>query len=196
MAATDLLTSAEAEAAINLPTAPSATVAAKLTMWVSGLSQALDEYSGDIVQRSNTETIDGTDGGLRPLRWPVASITSVTEYVGGSGTPLTAEAVDSAGDYRLKDGRVFRRSGWTNMRWYGQVVLVYVSGRFVNTAAVEARYKTAAEMALQRMWNQYAAAWARGGDPYSVEGDGFSYFRIIEPVAKELGLPKKPLVGW
>jgi hypothetical protein len=73
----------------------------------------------------------------------------------------------------------------------GYRVVEYVSGRYADTASVDAVYKLAASMALQRLWTQYAGAWARGGDVFAVEGAGFSYFKAISPVVNELGLPRR-----
>jgi hypothetical protein len=72
----------------------------------------------------------------------------------------------------------------------GERVIVYESGRYPTTTTVDASYKLAAEMALQRLWSQYAGAWARGGDQFAVEGEGFVYFKAISPVVNELGLPR------
>lgn len=164
----------------------------RLGRWITGVSMALDKWSGDVVIRTRTEDIDASSGGLPLEGWPIASITSVTEYVSGTGTLLTAEAINTDGGYRLKDGLLYRRSGWIDTYWSGQARVVYTSGRFEDTASVDADYKLAAEMALQRLWSQYAPGWARGGDAFAAEGAGFSYFRVIDPVATELGLERRP----
>lgn len=160
------------------------TVAAAIT----AISRRLDALVGPIVVRTITDEIHYPSGNS-PI-WldhqPVSSITSLIEYSSGTGTALTAEDYDTSGTYLLRDGMIVRRSGFYTTSWYGSAVKVtYVAGRYATTAAVDARFKTAAAAILRRWWAREAPAWARGGDPFAQEGGGIGFFQVVMPVVQE-----------
>lgn len=194
--AVDLLTLEEAKLWVNL-SLDRVGNEDRLEQWVTGVSMAFDEYAGPVVAREVTETHHVDRAGSLNLReTPVYSITTVTEYQSGSGTVLTAEDHDTEGTYVLDGYTLYRRSGWTPTTFLGQVRVTYQAGRYASTATVSAQFKTAAGMVLQRLWSQYAPAWARGGPTGDDGTDGF-YFRAVAPVASELGIQKRirPLVA-
>lgn len=184
MATLDLLTIDEAKAAVNLPdNAPQQE--AQLALWTTAISQRIDDLCGPVVIRSVTETIDA-DGGLLFLsHYPVSAITTVTEYQSGTGTAITAEALATAGGYRLRDGILERRSSWSSTSWNGQVVVVYQAGRYANTATVDAKFKAAAGSILRRLWAREAGAWARGGAAFAGEDVGVGFFKAFDFVIQE-----------
>lgn len=192
MATTDVLTLPEAKSAVNLPdNAP--LQEERLSLWVSGISDALDEWAGPIVARTVTNETHHVHGARSLIlkQTPVLSLTTVTEWQQGTSTVLTAEDHDTSGTYLLDGVTLFRRESWGGSTFSGIVTVTYQAGRYATTDAVGARYKQVASMALARLWAQYAGAWARGGSTFAGEDEGFVYFRAIEPAAKELGIKKR-----
>lgn len=184
MATTDVLTLDEALAAISM-TGSGATHGEQVQVFVSAVSDLLDDICGPIVQREVTETLVPRGGLLFPTYTPVAEITTLTEYRSGVGTELDAEAVDTAGDYLLRDDMLARRSSFSTINWYGDVVLEYVAGRYATTDDVGARFKLAAQEILAREWPQYASAWSRGGDVFGAPEGGLGYFKSVQPVVDQ-----------
>lgn len=161
MATNDVLSSAEALAAVNL----TADSTGRLVILTSAVSQQLDELCGPVVQRTVTaETHDGGSTFIALDERPVASVTTVTEYAGTTSTTLTAESNTSktGNDYFLDTGGVIRRrSGGGDSRFptgRGNVAVTYVAGRAANTAAVDAKFKQAAAMMLRNLWVSEAAS--------------------------------------
>ena len=169
MAATDILTTAEAGAALNMSASEQTANATELAQVVSAASAFVDSVYGPVVARSVTKTVLSPSGRVwlnRPL-----SITSVTEYVSGTGTVLTAEDADTAGTYRLDSstGSLLRRASWSDTYWSGhEIVVVYSSGRYANTAAVDPKFKEAAVAAVVHFW-QHRGSQSGFGTP---GGDG------------------------
>lgn len=192
MAATDVITLDDALEAISM-TGSGAQHGAVLQTFVSAVSELLDDICGPIVQRSVTETLDPTYGPLVPTQQPVASITSLTEYVSGTGTVLTAETTTVSGGYLLRDGMIARRSGFYTTHWNGPVTIVYVAGRYADTASVESKFKLAAMEIIAREWPQYASAWSRGGDVFGAPEGGLGFFRSVTPVVEQwLAYERRP----
>lgn len=141
---------------------------------ISAVSQRMDELCGPIVQRTITEIVevDRPMTSIRLATGPVSSITSVTVYVTGDDTTLTAETLTTAGGYlpefenRIRpDGTSQLLSGVLRRRlafgdswwdWPSRVRVVYVAGRYANTAAaVDSRFEQAALIAIASMWRTY-----------------------------------------
>lgn len=135
---------------------------------VTAVSQQLDDLCGPIVIREIEDEVVYPENPYAPLalsHHPVVAVTSLTEYVNGTGTVLTAEDFDTAGDYLIDRGNVARRSGFHSLAWNGPVKVTYTAGRFDSTEDVDAKFKRAAEEILIGAQQKYGAAWARGGDP-------------------------------
>ena len=173
----DILTLTEAKAALNIPSSDTSNDT-ELAQVITAASRFVDSVYGPVVQRTVTKAFSAPYGTLwldRP-----AAITSVTEYVSGTGTVLTAEDFDTAGTYRvdLTTGRLARRSSWADYPWVGhEVVVVYTSGRAANTAAVDETFKEAAVVALIHLWQHRGAqsgAASFGGDGAPFGGVPFS----------------------
>ena len=133
--------------------------------WVTAISRRGDTLYGPVVRREVTETVTPVGQIVLLSSWPVDSVTSVTEYISGTGTVLTAESTTVAGDYLLDAdiGKLTRRSSWTSESWGGRATVVYQAGRYATTAAVSEEFKQAARGVLVGMVAKYAGNWARGG---------------------------------
>lgn len=195
MAATDILTPAEGEAAINA-SGGVGDHTAELARRISAVSQAIDAYCGPVVARTVTE-IHRDPGATIFLAEPALSITSVTEFDGTSSSVLTNESVfgtvGGASGFVLSadGGRIERRSGGVAYRFTtGDVQVIYQAGRFADTESVSARFKEAASDILRRVWKREGSAWAYSPDFFAntdegaaVTGSGF--FRAVEPMIAE-----------
>lgn len=161
----DLVTLAEAKNAINL-TAASQDV--ELAAYVTAVSRRLDDLCGPIVVRTVTEQHAGGGSTLFLRQAPVSptaatTVTTVTEYSGGTPQVLTAESLTVNGAYGYQfDARlgvITRRAGWATTTFGTQtVVVVYQAGRYATTATVDAKFKQAAAMMLAHLWRREQGA--------------------------------------
>lgn len=166
MATLDVLTLSEAKAALNLT--GTTQYDEELPAWITGVSLALDSKVGPIVKRTITDEVhDGSDGHIYTNLYPVVSITSVKEYNNVTETVLTAETnvTKPASGYfaeryqnnpSLYSGLIRRSASGIAERYplgSGNVVVTYVAGRFDDTVSVDERFKTAARLMLQNLWN-------------------------------------------
>lgn len=163
MAATDLITLTEAKQEIG---AVGVEVDDLLLAWyVSAISEMIDAKCGPVVRRTYTAEVYDTPGTetLRLRHYPVASITSITEYtVEGVATVLTADtpAAKHTNGYWFSSApkwarEVQRRSSGYAYTFppYGQVEVTYVAGRVANTAAVPYIFRHAARLCLSTHWS-------------------------------------------
>lgn len=185
MADTDLLTLDEAIQAVS-GTGSFAQHGEDLSLMVSAVSEAIDRWVGPVVIRTITDEIHDAPAGRIELKYrPVVSVSSVTEYLSGTGTVLTAESVSASGGYLVRDHFLARRSGFYTTGWNGVIKVTYTAGRFSSTSTVEARFKMAAKAVLTGAWAKYSAAWARGGDPFGdPTGGGSGFFDEFTPVVR------------
>lgn len=137
----------------------------RLQWIVTAVSLKLDELVGPIIRRNVTERHDGGKQYVRLRRWPVTSVTSVTEYLTGTANVLTAETLTAAGtflaerspdDSTLYTGVVWRRSGFNNS-WFPpgkqNVVVVSSVGRFDTMSDAQGSdYAQAARIAVKANW--------------------------------------------
>lgn len=158
----DIITLAEGRAAVNLH-ASDTSQDTEVAAYITGVSRRLDQAVGPIVVRTITAEAHDTAGSTIQLyRYPVSSVTSVTEYVETTGTLMTAEAVGvatTANNYALdtRYGVITRRSGGSDASWSSgrsRVVVTYVAGRYANTAAVDPLFKTAASIMVAHLWRR------------------------------------------
>lgn len=158
----DLITLAEAHSAINL-SAANTTQDDELAQYVTAVSRRIDDLCGPVVIRSVTETYGGGVGSIVLRAVPVAAVTSVTEYSAGAPTTLTAESLTAQGStnyaFDTRTGVISRRSGWADSTFAAQnVVVVFDAGRYVSTAAVDAKFKQAAAIMLAHLWRREQGA--------------------------------------
>jgi hypothetical protein len=174
----DLLTLTEAKSAVNTTTTAGSQYDAELRALIAAVSQRLDEMLGPVVQRTVTETHDGGQSWITPASTPVFSVTSLTEYSNTTAQVLAAETntTKTAYDYLLdSDGRhgvwIRRRSTNSDACFpvgRRNVSLVYVAGRYANTATVGSRFKEAAAITLAHLWRseQGFAGFTSGPDEF------------------------------
>lgn len=163
----DVITLAEAKAALNPRTTAKDS---QIEFAVTAASRLLDDLCGAVVARAVTERHDSVYSDLW-LDHPVLSITSVTEYVSGTGTVLTAEDLTVDGGYLLDGSRITRRSGFANTTWGGTAVIVYQAGRYADTASVDRRFKWVAQEIVAANFKRQQGA---GTQTYGEDIDVFS----------------------
>lgn len=206
MATLDVISLDEAKQAIN----GTGTTAddTELSLWISAVSQRLDELVGPVVVR--TITGEAHDGGLYAVHLahaPITSITSVTEYDNGTERVLTAETTTTrptagyvADRYEpnpaLLSRLLRRRSNGADTKFApgrGNVVASYTAGRFADTASVEKRYKLAANLMLINLWRSQQASTGAVGE-YDVPASNFPTFAVPRAVremfSRELQEPR------
>lgn len=182
----DVLTLTEGKTAANITTTDHDT---ELAQQITAISRLLDAEVGCVVQRAVADELH--DGGSRRVTtrlWPVASFTSVTEDIHGTPTLLTAyvaEPFDRAP--ALFSGRLERDdSKFPTGRW--NVEVSYVAGRYANTAAVDARFKSCAAAVLRRLWKRESGTWGQSSEFF--EGldnqTGIGFFRVAKPIIDEM----------
>lgn len=160
----DLLTLSEAKRALNIE-ATDDDHDAELASFITAVSQAIDDRCGYVVKRTITATYSPDEymnGSLILTEAPASptadnSITTVTEYSSGTAQVLAAETVTTSTSYDYsfnpRTGIVSRRSTWAATNFAGQnVVVVYVAGRYDDTASVAPKFKQAAAMMLKHLW--------------------------------------------
>jgi len=195
MAATlDVLTLAEAKAAVKLTESNASDT--EIARWTTAVSLRLDELVGPVVRRTVTDELDGGDACVYLTTYPVASVTSVTEYdYTGVPTVLTQETntVKPTAGYRLRrysanstlfGNEVVRRdSGWVTQFVEGDsnVVVAYAAGRFVDTASVDDRFKQAAALMLKNVWRSEIVA-TQGIGEYDAPQSNFPMYVISKAV--------------
>lgn len=162
----DIITLAEGRAAVNLH-ASDTSQDTEVAAYITAVSRRLDQVVGPVVVRTITaETHDTSGRFVRLHHSPVSSVTTVTEYVGTTGTVLTAEAVGvatTANNYALdaRYGIITRRSGGTDAHFSlgrSRLVVTYVAGRYATTAAVDPLFKSAASIFVAHLWRREQAS--------------------------------------
>lgn len=160
----DVVSLAEAKAHLNI-TEDDADP--ELAVFVTAASQVIEDYVGPVVHRPVTDRLDGGRPVVLLTARPVAAVVSVTD--GGSVLPPDAYTVGTAA------GVVIRRCGPGAVAAVFTpgpltVEVAYVAGRAATTASVLARYKAAALMIVQHLWETQrpaaAGPFTQGGDDY------------------------------
>lgn len=200
VATTDLLTMPEARRAVNLPDPESGnSMDIELQLFVSGISDRIDELCGPVVQRTISSELH--DGGVAKIllnkQW-VSSVTTATEYVSTTGTTLTAESnsskpssaylLESVGPYswlrrRSSGGDTLYASG------RGNIDVTYVAGRVASTAAVTEQFKLAASAVLRRLWKREGSSWSQQPSFFPDTENPtptLQFYRAVDPMVKEL----------
>lgn len=194
MATTDLLTLAEAKVYVGVADLDTS-YDSDLQRAVTAVSEAMDEPTafGPAVTRTVADEVLVTSNSsgvrlssARTRLFPVTSFASVVEYVSGTPTVLTRQTISSLpedGYYAwpypggLFSGLLGRRSGGECFTWNGDALVTYVAGRFANTTAVPARWKEAAGLILQQIWQTREPSADNLGD-YDVPRSSFPRFDI------------------
>lgn len=192
----DLLTLPEGYAAISDVTSAAAGTGSndgRLAAMITAISRRVDDLCGPVVRRTITgEEQPGGDPTIQLRYYPVASVTTITEYNGTSPTVLAAENFPSGVtqyDYKIldegKSGLISRRAQGYGYVFAGdRVIVTYSAGRATSTETVDPKFKEAASAILKRLWKREAGSWASGGDPFSGDQQ-FTFFRAITPMVEE-----------
>lgn len=132
-----------------------------LSAYITSVSRMLDKACGPVVKRTITaETHDGGRSSIILDLFPVASVTSVTEYQGTTAVALTEEEAATApgsGFILGSAGVLYRRSGKADARFMAgrsNVAVTYVAGRYDDTLSVDDRFKRAALVTLRNLWSK------------------------------------------
>jgi hypothetical protein len=187
MADTDVISLDDAMAVISM-TGSGADHGLQVELFVSAVSDLLDDLCGPIVEREIADEIH--DVRLYDpliLRYqPVVSVGTVTEYAQGVATALLAEDNITSGTFLLRDGMIHRRDTFGPSTWLGSIVYVtYTAGRYASTEDVGARFKLAACEIVAREWPQYASAWSRGAGVFDAPEGSLGYFKSVRPVVEQ-----------
>ena len=165
-------------------------------IWVPAISRRIDELCGPVVIRTVTdERHDGGSGVVWLRRSPASSITTVTEYLDGTATVLSAEEDTTM----PSDGYLLETLGVTSFLYRriagrdasfptgrNNVKVTYEAGRYADTASVDAKFKMTAAAILRRLWSREAGAWAAGGDPFAEAGQGqVRFHKTVDPMVRE-----------
>lgn len=202
MALLDWITVTEAKLALNIQ-ASDTSQDTEVGSYVTAVSLRLDDLAGPVVQRSVTERHHGGRAWFYPNKTPLLSVTSVTEHTRGVPLALTVETLTTlpADGYLLDQGEVHdtvvrrRKSGADASFPAGErnVVLVYVAGRYADTASVDAKFKQAAAKMLTMLWraDQGAGTVTFGAEePVPLGGLGFSVpAAVLDLLRSELRAP-------
>ena len=201
----DILTLDEAKRALNIPLADTS-FDTEVASYVTAVSQRIDDLCGPVVQRTITgEAHDGGRSFIFPVHTPVASVTSIAQYLSGTATTLTAETVSTSTstNYLLTDASthaslIRRRSSWSDSVFTdgrANVVITYVAGRFANTAAVSPKFKQGAAKMLSVMWKgDQGAGTVTFGAPVGDDDLGIIGFAIPRAVLELLAEEIRPKV--
>lgn len=173
MATLDILSAAEAYAAVNVPgTAPAATLA-RIAAMSTGIAGQVDKLCGPVVRRAVTETHSGGGPTLVLRRPPVDSITTVTETTGTTPATLTTDdfLLEASGVHAV----LHRRASGYGRDWVTglfNISVAYSAGRYAATANVEEYWKNGVRSILAQQWQREASQWSRNpaGDEFIPEG--------------------------
>lgn len=194
MATTDLLTLAEARAAVNVTGTEFDT---DLALFVAGVSERIDALCGPVVARGVTgERHDGGAAWVRPRLVPVLDVTAVSEYTGTAALVLVEETLGTApasaflfeASPKFAPSVIRREGGLDSLfpgGYRGNVVIGYTAGRYTDTASVGSKFKVAAAAVLRRLWRREQTAWAQGRDYLSEDAKPSGFFRAVDPMVRE-----------
>lgn len=178
MAATDILSLAEARD--YLAGLRGTAQDDKVANLVRTVSRRIDAACGAMVERAVTELHDGGRSRIRFRAGPAASITSASELIAGVATTVAST------EYRLvlDNWELMRLVGAYTASWSWRAVtsadvdqavtVVFVAGRFVDTASVDQDVKSAAGIYLQHLWRP-----AEGGGSQTYGGGGVAESSVV-----------------
>lgn len=162
MAATDIVSLADAKAHLNITDSSSDS---ELAGFISAATGPVEQYVGAVINRTVTETFDGGRPNVLLSHLPVASITSVVD----GGATLTADDYEVATD----SGVLYRVAGSGLSAFTAgvrSVVAVYVAGQAAAIAAVPGHIRMAALIIIQHLWETQRpaaqGAFSQGSDDY------------------------------
>lgn len=191
----DLLSLDDGKAAINMDSS-NVEHNDELARHITAISRIIDDACGPVVIRTITNEVHhiGPDALAVYLdQQPVQSVTTVSEFTGGTTTVLSAVAFGAVTSGYYAGGRtgvLSRRRSGEPYAWPagGAVQVTYVAGRYADTASVDPRFADAAAAILRRLWKREAGAWAQSSTFFE-DGDsqlGSGFFRVARPIIEEM----------
>jgi hypothetical protein len=136
----------------------------KLVDFIDAASNVAQFYCGDLLPQTYTEVHDGGDSAIYVRHTPLASVTSLTEYIGSITYTLTNQPLGqsvSAWGYTIDDaeaGRIVRRTAsglvWRFVPGVGNVTVTYTSG----VATIPAQVLMGVEFIVRHLWDTQRGA--------------------------------------
>lgn len=160
MAATDIITLFEAKRYLSMDQSDT-TKDGELSTYITGISKALDSFSGPVVKRTIADELhDGGAPFIMLREYPVDSVVTVTDYRDTTATVLTAATLGATSlldEYMFNpnNGLLYRRRNgydWEFSLGRANVKVTYVAGRYANTVSVAEEFKLAACLSLAEAW--------------------------------------------
>jgi hypothetical protein len=156
-----LITLAAAKAFLRLKTN---TDDDKLTDFINAASNVAQFYCGDLLPQTYTETHDGGDQAIYVRHTPIASVTSLSEYIGSITYTLTNQPLGHSADawgYTIDDpqaGRIVRRTAsglaWRFVPGVGNVTVTYTTG----VGTIPAQVMLGVEFIVRHLWQTQRGA--------------------------------------
>lgn len=169
MAATDLLTLAEARAILGIGTGDTSKDDL-LTRAVEACTTAIVDRCGPVVSSGTVvEEYDGGGSWVYLRHRPIRSVTQVVEYDSTTASTLTAESnsVKPDNGYILQDnGKLIRRAGGADYPFpvgRQNIVVTYTPGR-CDAGTIPAVFQQAAGIVLESWWAQFERQSATYGE--------------------------------
>ncbi len=191
----DLISLADAKAAVGVGQNDDAKNA-RLAALITSVSERLEQNCGPVIY--GTHTLEQHDGGCPHIYTdytPVQGVTQVVEYDATTSGTLTAETNTTKPStgyvFEPVSGKVIRRDTGATSRFpagYGNVVVSYVAGRAAGTATMDAKWRTATEIALRAAWRSWEQTTAQvSPEGYEIPTATFPRFIIPNAVKELLG---------
>lgn len=182
----------------------SVTYDAELQGFIDAASAVAEFYVGDLTGATYTEVHDGGDAAIYTRHTPIASITSLTEYIGSITYTLTNQPLGQSTDawgYTIDDaqaGRIVRRTAsglvWRFVPGVGNVTITYTTGVTPPTQVL-----MAVKFIVRHLWTsqrgaQPLPAFSADQEPTSTV-PGISYAIPNRAIELLETVPRMPVIG-
>ncbi|MCU1617190.1 MAG: hypothetical protein JWO98_4730 [Frankiales bacterium] len=173
----------------------------KLVEHLDAAWAAAEFYCGDLSTGTYTEVHDGGGQAIYTRHTPVASVISLTEYIGSITYTLTNQPLGSSVDawgYTIDDpdvGRIVRRSAsgiaWRFVPGVGNVRIAYTTGR----AVVPAQVTLGVKIVVQHLWETQRVPGVRGASADTSPIPGLGYAIPNRAIELFQTVPRMPVIG-
>lgn len=195
----DVLTLAEAKTILKIDETSNDT---RLAQVITAVSRRMDDKCRPIVKRTipvATYTPCGADLWVNPALIYSTPAMTVTEYnSAGTSQVLTLETYDTKPQYGYVleprtglgggyTGRIRRSSNGYSWGWGTNVRIVFDSGRYATTAAVDPLFKEAAGVILENWWSQVLPGEPTPTGEFDTPGYRFPRWAIPDAALDMLG---------
>lgn len=181
----------------------SSTDDAKLLDFIDAASNVAQFYCGDLLPQTYTETHDGGGQAIYVRHTPLASVVSLTEYIGSITYTLTNQPLGSSVDawgYTIEDpdaGRIVRRSAsglaWRFVPGVGNVSITYTTG----VAQIPAQVIKGVEFIIRHLWSTQRGTMPPNPDAAEVTSQvpGVQYAIPTRAIEMFETAPRMPVIG-